>query len=246
MTGWRMSEHGVPDSRLTIICRSEDYFQPDGTKISMWKCKCDCENEVVVRGTVLRNGEVRSCGCLLTSVLKKRALKFRNTYDLSGTYGVGYTNKGEKFYFDIEDFDKIKQYCWRIDKDGYVVTNLPSSESATRSLIPLHRLVLQAKKDDVVDHIKHNTVDNRKSQLRIVTRSQNSINAQIRSNNKSGITGVYFYPKTQKWTAEIKVNKKKIFLGYFQNMEDAVKARKEAEETYHGEYSYDNSMASKI
>ena len=34
-----------------------------------------------------------------------------NTYDLSGEYGIGYTSKGEEFYFDLDDYDKIKDYC---------------------------------------------------------------------------------------------------------------------------------------
>lgn len=42
MTGWRMSEHGVLNSRLTVIERAEDTFSPKGSRITNWKCKCDC------------------------------------------------------------------------------------------------------------------------------------------------------------------------------------------------------------
>ena len=95
-----------------------------------------------------------------------------------------------------------------------------------------------------VDH-KHgeNTKnDNRKSNLRICTSSQNNMNRKIFSNNKSGCTGVIWNKDTNKWIAYITVNKKRIHLGSFINFKDAKQARKEAEEKYFGEWSYNNSV----
>ena len=83
------------------------------------------------------------------------ALK-NNTYDLSGEYGIGYTSKGEEFYFDLEDYDLIKDYCWRTDRNGYIVSNEPN---INRSIISMHRLVFsnieQLNKKQQVDHKNH-------------------------------------------------------------------------------------------
>ena len=65
---------------------------------------------------------------------------------------------------------------------------------------------------------------------------------RLRRNNTSGVKGVNFDKRLQQWRSRIGVNKKTIELGYFDKFEDAVKARKEAEEKYFGEFSYDNSQ----
>ena len=92
-----------------------------------------------------------------------------------------------------------------------------------------------------VDHINHNIQDNRKKNLRISNNHQSSYNRGIKSNNTSGVTGIQFYKKYNKWLAEISVKGKRINLGYFENKDDAIKVRKEAEEKYFGEWSYNNS-----
>ena len=59
MTGWDMSKHGVPDSRLIVIKRAPN----KGAQVQ-WLCKCICGNEIVVDGRRLRTGNTKSCGCL--------------------------------------------------------------------------------------------------------------------------------------------------------------------------------------
>ena len=44
MTGWKMWEHGVPDSRLTVIQQADDYIKRDGKHIAQWLCECNCED----------------------------------------------------------------------------------------------------------------------------------------------------------------------------------------------------------
>ena len=78
--------------------------------------------------------------------------------------------------------------------------------------------------------------------MRITTASQSMMNRGLSSNNTSGVTGVSWSKTMNKWRARINVNGKEINLGYFNKFEDAVKARKKAEEKYFGEFSYDNSM----
>lgn len=242
MSRKRIDLTGVRFGRLTAIERAEDYISSNGKRQSQWLCKCDCGNDnIIVAANSLRRGLTKSCGCLSKEILSKRRKK--SEYILSGEYGIGYTINNEEFYFDLEDYDLIKDYNWYIDAGGYVCTNVQSDNIRTH--IKLHRLVMKCNDSKLdIDHINHIKNDNRKSNLRIVTRCQNNMNMSKRSDNTSGVTGVIWYKTKNKWRAEIIVNKKHISLGYYKNFEDAVKARKEAEEKYFGEYSYDNSIMS--
>lgn len=238
MTGWKMWEHGVPDSRLTILRQVDDFVQPNGKHRAMWECKCSCGNPnlIISRGDGLRSGHTKSCGCINIEKSTDRLVNFntkRNNYDLSGEYGVGYaSNTNKEFYFDLEDFDKIKNYCWYENVQGYIC-----SESNGYNVL-MHRFILEVDdKSKDVDHKDHNKNNNKKCNLRICTRSQNSM-------NRENTIGVYWDNFRNKWVSKIRLNYKNIFLGRFNSFEDAVKARKEAEEKYFGEFSYDNSINS--
>ena len=82
------------------------------------------------------------------------------------------------------------------------------------------------------DHINHDKSDNRISNLRAVSHSENSRNQKIYKNNTSGVVGVSWYPKKGKWRSKMKVREKYIHLGYFTEKEDAISARKAAEEEH--------------
>lgn len=158
-----------------------------------------------------------------------------NIYD--DCVGIELYNRENKFLseaiIDIEDFDKVKNIKWRCNS-GYVVADINNKR------VSLHRFILNIdKKEDIVDHRDHNTLNNRKNNLRVCTISQNNRNRNIIKTNTSGVTGVR--RGNDKWRACIVFNKKNISLGTFENFEDAVKARKEAEEKYFGEFSHDNS-----
>lgn len=87
-----------------------------------------------------------------------------------------------------------------------------------------------------IDHINGIRSDNRISNLREATANENARNRKIQKNNTSGIRGVEFNKNYLKWRASIRVDKKSIFLGQFDNPQDAAKARKDAEELYHGKF----------
>lgn len=88
-----------------------------------------------------------------------------------------------------------------------------------------------------IDHINGGRADNRWSNLRLVDRTQNNMNAALRSDNWSGTKGVGFDAARARWTAEIKVNGRKIFLGRFDDKADAVAARLDAERRHFGEFA---------
>src|SRR5574344_527323 len=100
--------------RLLVLSK----YDVVGKGETRWLCQCDCGNKCVVSRGGLKGGKTQSCGCLQ----KERASEIKrkyNTYDLSGEYGIGYTSKGEEFYFDLEDYDKIKDYCWCLNDQDY-------------------------------------------------------------------------------------------------------------------------------
>lgn len=237
MTGWKMWEHGVPDSRLIVVKQTDDYISPKGKREARWLCKCNCGNdkEILVRRIPLITGTTKSCGCKRkdnTIDYNKTKIKY-NKYDLSGEYGIGWTsNTHKEFYFDLEDYDKIKDYCWYEEiYNNYhcLKTNIKNSDKYIR----MHSL-LGFKN---YDHINRNPLDNRKENFRKASRLENGQNKSRNIRNTSGITGVYYHKKTNKWASKIGVNYKIIYLGEFLNKENAIKARLEAEFQYYGEFA---------
>jgi hypothetical protein len=85
---------------------------------------------------------------------------------------------------------------------------------------------------NIVDHINGDGTDNRICNLRDVTVTENNRNKKLRSNNKTGVCGVYWNKECKKWFSQIRVNTKNIYLGIYESFDDAVKARKEAELVY--------------
>lgn len=106
----------------------------------------------------------------------------------------------------------------------------------------MHRILMNAKSDEIVDHKNHKKNDNRKCNLRIGNKSNNAMNAHIRSDNTSGTTGVCFNKRDDGWDAYIHIDGKKLFLGTFDKIMDAIKERHKAEEKYFKEWSYMNSI----
>lgn len=113
----------------------------------------------------------------------------------------------------------------------------------TKKKIALHRLVMNASADEQIDHINHQKENACKSNLRRVSHQENSFNGTLAKNNTSGRTGVNFNKRSKKWISRLMKSGKSIFLGAFDTFEEAVAARKAAEEKYFGDYSYDNSIA---
>jgi len=85
---------------------------------------------------------------------------------------------------------------------------------------------------DQIDHINHIKDDNRIENLREVTHKENGRNRSMQKNNVSGCCGVCWYKPYNKWAAQIKVNGKQINLGCFDDLNNAIAARKAAEIKY--------------
>lgn len=236
----RIDLTGKKFGRLTVIKQDGYFTYPNGRKSLKWICKCNCGNEITINGSALTTGHTKSCGCLARETTSKCRRKY-NTYDLSGEYGIGYTSKGEEFYFDLEDYNKLKDYYWRINNNNYVFTQINSDSQSIN--IFMHRIVIldfnNIKNTQIdIDHINHNERDNRKVNLRIATRSQNNQNRTMSKRNKSGFVGVFQKRNFSKWTVYLSSNNKRIQLGQYSDFTEAVKARIEAERDYFGNYAY--------
>lgn len=226
--------------RLTVVCQVEPHISKSGRKYRRWLCQCECGNETIVFEDNLKYEKTTSCGCYQKEVaasmqtlefIEYRAEKLKkyNIYDLSGEYGIGYTSKGEEFYFDLKDYDLIKDYCWCINKNGYVCAR----DIKNKKVIYMHRLIMGDCQ--CVDHINHKTNDNRRQNIRSANPTENAM-------NRADVVGVYYDNTKQKWKAKIQLYHNVIDLGSYNCFEDALLARKEGEDRYFGEFSYDNSM----
>lgn len=141
----------------------------------------------------------------------------------------------ETVLIDLEDVEKCKKYHWTIT-DGYACYVYIKNKE--RVSLKLHKFLINVPEGKVVDHKNGNTLDDRKYNLRICTRIQNSWNRKKNSNSASPFKGVH--KKGKSFEAYISCNKVKMYLGTFGNLDDAIKARKQAELKYFGEYSYLN------
>ncbi len=149
---------------------------------------------------------------------------------LKGKYGEG------KFALvDDSDYEYLNQFNWHIHKKpktSYVRRN-KKLENGRMSGIEMHREIMKPSKGLLVDHINHNGLDNRKSNLRTCTHSQSLANRSF--GGKSKYKGVY-YTKTG-WSTQITHNKKNNYLGIFKNEVEAAKCYDEAAKRLHGKFA---------
>lgn len=119
---------------------------------------------------------------------------------------------------------------WK-DSKGYIRIEINHKPYAAHRLAWLY--VHGVFPDKQIDHINGNQSDNRISNLRLATNSENQQNVKAKSNNKSGVVGVHWHSPSQRWRAAIKVNGKNMVIGKFTSLQEAAKARKKAEKELH-------------
>ena len=173
------------------------------------------------------------------SSFKKGAIKCPMVIMIVGDYATCYnpnTKNQNKFLVDINDVPMVHQSWWSITKQGYV-------QREDGQL--LHRILLNVTNHNtVVDHINRGTLDNRRSNLRICTYSQNSCNSvhRKRKSNTSQYRGVTKRDRLKPWTAKIRIQGKHVYLGSFLNEEDAARAYNAAAVKHHGEFARINDI----
>lgn len=137
---------------------------------------------------------------------------------------------GENALVDDQDYALISQWNWYENDQGYAYRKYYRNK--IQKQIRMHRFLMDTPEGMDTDHINRNRLDNRRSNLRVVDRTQNNFNTGLYRNNSSGIKGVGWHKAANKWVARIQYNSKSIYLGCFESIELAHEARKEAERKY--------------
>lgn len=139
---------------------------------------------------------------------------------------------------DDEDYELLSSLKWHIHSAGYAVRNAPRIKGKPQSTIYMHRLILNAPEDKVIDHINGEKLDNRRCNLRICTQSQNSKN-QRKGNKKytSKYKGVYYSERDRKWKGTMCIDRKSYNLGTFITQEGAAMAYNERALSAFGEFA---------
>ena len=159
----------------------------------------------------------------------RKSKKFNEYKIIGDTVYVKLTNTGNTMICDADIWEQAKKYAWHENnREHYAET----TNGKTGKKKKFHHLILPYKEGFVTDHINRNRLDNRRINLRYATHRANNLNKCMVKNNTSGVTGIYRKPNG-KWQAVIFEYNRHISLGYYWNKEDAIKARKEAEEKYY-------------
>lgn len=146
--------------------------------------------------------------------------------------------KGQFSEVDDEDFERFKVFRWYAFWNPHNRSFYAIRKTRDNKTIFLHREILGLTNPKIQgDHINHDTLNNKRSNLRAVTISQNQRNRKgAQRNSKSGIRGVHWFKRDKCWRAYIMVNYKFMHLGYFDNLQDAAKAYAKANKKYFGEF----------
>lgn len=224
---------GKTFGRWLVLYQSEDYIDKNGNHHAMWHCRCSCENatEKDVDQTRLKNGTCQSCGCIHREMMKEKHSRHNMTdsrlyrvwkgmkarcyikshihYNIYGAKGITVCDEWKN---DFRAF-----YDWAI-QNGY-------DENAGRNECMLER------KDVNGNYSPENCC--------WANATVQCINQNLRRDNKTGIKGVNWDKTSNRWQAQLQINKKKVLNKYFVNFDDAVKARHEAELKYFGRYLHD-------
>lgn len=146
-----------------------------------------------------------------------------DTYDQFG-------NVIETYTIDIEDYKLASKYKWRTVYKGpkpYLVTGNQKTPKEY-----FHRLVMGNPKNMEVDHINGDSHNNCKSNLRIVLQSENALNKQKKSENTSGIRGISFNKKEQRWQCDFTCKKQRFYFKKWNKIEQVVYLRYLCEITF--------------
>lgn len=142
---------------------------------------------------------------------------------------------------DAADFPRLSQYKWLAARSGrgifYVQRTVWMPSEKRYRKLHMHRVILGVDADTMVDHANGDGLDNRRSNLRPATPSQNAANMRRQSRNTSGYRGVSYQPDRDKWRATIRENGVTRLIGAFSTAEEAAQAWDAAARAAFGVYA---------
>lgn len=141
---------------------------------------------------------------------------------------------------DDDDYEKISQFYWHYNASkigGPYFRGWVKIDDGIRKHVYLHRYIMDAPRDKHVDHINGNTLDNRKSNLRLCSQLDNTHNAKVSKRNTTGYKGVTYNKRERKYKAQICLDWKHIHIGTYSTAEEAYAAYCKAAVDYYGKFA---------
>lgn len=136
---------------------------------------------------------------------------------------------------DDEDYGELSKYKWYFTKDGRAVRSVKSNHN-TWTPMYMHIQIVGKIEGLVIDHINGNPLDNRRNNLRHVTKTQNAQNSKSHKNTSSKYKGVSWNKEKKRWLSTICISKKRYILGYYKSELDAAYVYNVWAESFFGEY----------
>ena len=138
---------------------------------------------------------------------------------------------------DDEDYERLNQFKWHCDGHGYAKRVTSRKNIQRKWIFMQYEIIGHPEIGLQLDHINRNPLDNRKKNLRICTVSQNQANSLIRSDNTSGRKGVSWSKQSNKWVAGIRYHGKRIYIGLYDDLDQAATAYYNAALELFGEFA---------
>ena len=145
--------------------------------------------------------------------------------------------KGYEAIIDADDLHLVEGWNWSARVRPWTVYACRTAyKDGSKVDVKMHRVILDACDGEIVDHQNGDGRDNRRTNLRVATATQNAQNACKRKDNTSGFKGVGFNKAIGKWASYINVDGKRLHLGYHPEPEQAHAAYLKASAALHGEF----------
>lgn len=160
------------------------------------------------------------------------------------TIPLSKTGKHKGMYEAIvsEEDKDLADISWTLKKSRKIRYAAHHQQNAKETM--MHRLILERMQDgkplekgEYADHINGDGLDNRRENLRLATASQNSMNRGIRTDNTTGCKGVVWDNSCNKYRVGIGVNRKRVYVGRFEKLEDAIRAYEEKATELHKQFA---------
>ena len=152
--------------------------------------------------------------------------------------------RGQYAIVDPDDFERLNKYKWQASQSTrsgtfYAARSTWDKVNKKKRTIKMHRLILYPPHPLVVDHINNNGLDNRRANLRVATRSQNSINKPFKKKKgtHSKYLGVTWQKSINRWQAQIRAKGNHRIIGYFDNETEAALEYDQAARKFHKDFA---------